>query len=61
MKAGGMGQPVGHRGDSSLKEKPDWRLGTGAALPLPRRKPGLRTMPSGQGGARSPPGVEATV
>lgn len=35
--------------------------GPGAALPLPLRKPGLRTMPSGQGGARSPPSAEATV
>lgn len=34
MKAGGTGQPVGHRGDSSLKEKPDWRLGTGDRGPL---------------------------
>jgi len=35
--------------------------GPGAALLLPLRKPGLRTMPSGQGGARSPPSAEATV
>lgn len=33
MKAGGTGQPVGHRGDSSPKEKPDWRLGTGGRSP----------------------------
>lgn len=50
----GTGQPVGHRGDSSLKEKPDWRLGTGGRSPSAPQETGAQDHALGAGRSSEP-------